>query len=210
MIVLVDLRISNIGSVRHAIARAGCPAPVAATPEMLQRASAVLLPGVGAFGDGMTSLRDQGLVEPIREAAKRGVPVFGICLGMQLLASESEEHGRHQGLGLMPGRVMRLSATQKGFRVPNIGWCDTRATKSCVLFDSMSGGCFYHVHSYHFVPENDRSVAACINYSGQDVVVAVEEKNVFGVQFHPEKSQDDGLDLLARFFRHLRITGWLN
>jgi glutamine amidotransferase len=210
MIALVDLRISNIGSVRHAIARAGCPAPVAATPETLQRASAVLLPGVGAFGDGMTSLRDQGLVEPIREAAKRGVPVFGICLGMQLLASESEEHGLHQGLGLMPGRVVRLSATETGFRVPNIGWCDARASRPSVLFDSAAGGCFYHVHSFHLVPKEGASVAATINYSGRDVVVAVERENLFGVQFHPEKSQDDGLELLARFFQHLRSPGRLN
>src|SRR2546427_6513276 len=101
MIVLVDLHISNIGSVHHALARAGCPDTEAATPDTLARASAVLLPGVGAFGDGMVSLRAQALVEPIRDAANRGVPVFGICLGMQLLASESEEHGRHQGLGLI-------------------------------------------------------------------------------------------------------------
>jgi glutamine amidotransferase len=165
---------------------------------------------VGAFGDGMASLMEQGLVEPIRNAANRGVPVFGICLGMQLLASESEEHGLHEGLGLIPGRVIRLAPTRPGFRVPNIGWCDTRVTRPSVLFGSATGGCFYHVHSFHFVPRDGASIAATIDYSDQEVVVAVEKENLFGVQFHPEKSQDDGLELLSRFFRHLREIGRLN
>jgi glutamine amidotransferase len=94
--------------------------------------------------------------------------------------------------------------------VPNIGWCDARASRPSVLFDSAAGGCFYHVHSFHLVPKEGVSVAATINYSGRDVVVAVERENLFGVQFHPEKSQDDGLELLARFFQHLRSPGRLN
>lgn len=210
MIALVDLHISNIGSVRHALARIGVPVAEIAAPSTIERASVIVLPGVGAFGDGMASLRKQGLVEPIREAARRNVPVFGICLGMQLLASESEEHGLHQGLGLVPGRVVRLDPTQRSFRVPNIGWCDARVTKPSLLFDEAERGCFYHVHSFHLVPDDRASVAATIAYSGRDVVVAVENGNLFGVQFHPEKSQDDGLELLARFFRRVRSTGRLH
>jgi glutamine amidotransferase len=210
MIALVDLHIGNIGSVRRALARTGYPETEIAAPDSMARASAVLIPGVGAFGDGMASLRDQGLVEPIRRAAAQGIPIFGICLGMQLLASESEEHGTHEGLGLIEGRVRRLTPSQPAFRVPNIGWYDVSVTRPGVLFDSSAGGSFYHVHSFCLVPEAGECIAATINYSGCDVAVAVEQGNLFGVQFHPEKSQDDGLELLSRFYRHLRTTGRLN
>ena len=203
MIALVDLRISNIGSVRHALARIGGTVTEVATTDTISRASAVVIPGVGSFGDGMASLRRQGLIEPIRFAAKNGIPVFGICLGMQLLASESEEHGLHEGLGLVEGRVIRLAPSQPGFRVPNIGWCDVRVTRPSRLFESATGGCFYHVHSFHLAPMNQNAIAATIDYGGQQVAVAVEQGHIVGVQFHPEKSQDDGLDLLARFFRRL-------
>jgi glutamine amidotransferase len=202
MIALVDLRISNIGSVRHALARAGFQDTVEATAASVPRASAVIIPGVGSFGDGMAGLREQGLAEPIRHAARAGVPLLGICLGMQMLASESDEHGHHEGLGLIEGRVVTLAPTDPRFRVPNIGWCDVRSLRSGVLFGDRAGGCFYHVHSYHLVPKDRGVVAATIHYSGQEVTVAVEHQNIFGVQFHPEKSQDDGLDLLARFVRH--------
>ncbi|MDX2252301.1 MAG: imidazole glycerol phosphate synthase subunit HisH [Nitrospira sp.] len=201
MIALVDLHISNIGSIRHALSRAGGTGIKTATVDTISRASAVVIPGVGSFGDGMVSLREQGLIEPIRIAAKNGVPVFGICLGMQLLASESEEHGRHEGIGLIEGQVIRLAPSQPGFRVPNIGWCDVRVTRPGYLFESAAGGCFYHVHSFHLVPKDHSAVVATIDYGGQQVVVAVEQGNIAGVQFHPEKSQDDGLDLLAGFFR---------
>lgn len=203
MIALVDLRISNIGSVRHALARTGGAATEVATADTISRASAVIIPGVGSFGDGMASLRQQGLIEPIRFAARNGVPVFGICLGMQLLASESEEHGRHEGLGLIEGRVIRLAPSHPGFRVPNIGWCDVRVTRPSRLFESAAGACFYHVHSFHLVPKDQNTIAATIDYGGQQVAVAVERGNIVGVQFHPEKSQDDGLDLLARVFHRL-------
>lgn len=197
--VLVDMGISNLGSVRQALRRVGAPAMTEATPTTVGGARAILLPGVGAFGDGMASLRAQGLVEPIRRAAARGVPVFGICLGMQLLAEESEEFGRHEGLGLLPGRVRRLQADREGFRVPNIGWCDVTPTRKGRLFPEGGGTC-YHVHSYHFEPSDPSVVAATIEFSGRRTAVAVESGNLFGVQFHPEKSQDDGLGVLAAFF----------
>src|SRR5262245_41478655 len=169
----------------------------------IAEARAILLPGVGAFGDAMASLRSQGLVEPIRRAAARGVPVFGICLGMQLLAEESEEFGRQEGLGLLHGRVRRLQADREGFRVPNIGWCDVAPKRAGRLFPR-GGGSFYHVHSFHFEPRDPLVVAASIAFSGRDVAVAVEHGNLYGVQFHPEKSQDDGLGVLASFFEGLR------
>jgi imidazole glycerol-phosphate synthase subunit HisH len=197
--VLVDMGISNLGSVRQALARVDAPQMAAASAANVEGARAILLPGVGAFGDGMASLRAQKLVEPIRRAAARGTPVFGICLGMQLLAEESEEFGRHEGLGLLPGRVRRLQADREGFRVPNIGWCDVTPTRTGRLFPN-GGGCCYHVHSFHLEPRDPSVVAATIDFSGRKVAVAVENGNLYGVQFHPEKSQDDGLAVLAAFF----------
>jgi glutamine amidotransferase len=200
--VLVDMQISNLGSVRQALSRIGVAELPRATRDNVAGAQAVLLPGVGAFGDGMASLREQGLVEPIRRAAKAGVPVFGICLGMQLLADESEEFGKHEGLGLVPGKVRKLPAAP-GFRVPNIGWCDVTAKSGSRLFPSGSGTC-YHVHSFHLEAKDPSAVSATIDFGGRKVAVAIETGNLFGAQFHPEKSQDDGLGVLAAFFDWLR------
>jgi len=207
VIALVDLEISNLGSVHQAFRRIGAPPMERATANNVGAAAAVVLPGVGAFGDGMKSLRNQGLEEPIRNVASRGTPVFGICLGMQLLAETSEEHGVHRGLGLIRGRVVRLEATQPGFHVPNIGWCDVEPTRTGVLFDAGDRGSYYHVHSFHLCTDDTTDMAALMHYSGRAVTSAVERGNVMGVQFHPEKSQDDGLRLLDRFFDYLRRTG---
>ncbi len=211
MIAVIDMGVSNLASVFRALERVGAPIAEAARPSDLPAAAAILLPGVGAFGDGMASLRDQGFVEPLRGAAAAGTPIFGICLGMQILAETSEEHGRHEGLGLVRGHVTRLAPTQPQFRVPNIGWCDVTPAKDGVLFpSSASAGSFYHVHSYRLEPADPACVAATIDYSGMPVPVAIEQGNLFGVQFHTEKSQDAGLDLLARFLDHLRHLGRIN
>jgi len=205
MIALVDSGVSNLASVIGAFARVGAAVEVVANPKVLARAPAIVLPGVGAFGDGMAGLRDRGLIGPLREAAQAGKPLFGICLGMQLLADESEEHGRHEGLGIVPGRVHRLVADQPGFRVPNMGWCDAAVTRPGTLFpDAERRDSFYFVHSY-FVDTAAVNVAATIEFSGRPVPAALEAGNVCGVQFHPEKSQDAGLDLLARWVAHLRV-----
>ena len=203
MITVVDLKISNLASVLHALRLVGGGEHLLATPENVGAASAVILPGVGAFGDGMASLQEQGLVEPIRQAAGTGTPIFGICLGMQLLASRSSEFGDHEGLGLLPGRVVRLLADRSGYRVPNIGWCDVMPTRKGILFPDCAGGCFYHVHSFHVIPDDADTVAATTEFSGRDVTVAIESRNLFGVQFHAEKSQDDGLAVLSRFLRYV-------
>ena len=202
-IVIVDMQISNLASVLQALQQIGAPPHVFATPENIRSARAILLPGVGAFGDGMASLQQKQLVDPIRQAAKRGTPVLGICLGMQLLAHHSEEFGLHAGLGLIEGHVTRLQPGGAGFRVPNIGWCDVTATRPSTLFPNSSAGCYYHVHSYHFVPRDKSVATGTIDYSDAPHVVAIEAGNLFGVQFHPEKSQDDGLRVLASFFSAL-------
>ena len=203
MIALVDSGVSNLASVIGALARVRAPVEVVREAAGLGRASAIILPGVGAFGDGMAGLRERGLVAPLREAARKGTPLLGICLGMQLLVEESEEHGRHEGLGLLPGRVHRLAADQPGFRVPNMGWCDVAVPRPGALFpDPARRESFYFVHSY-FVDTRPENVTAVIEFSGRSVAAALEAQNICGVQFHPEKSQDAGLDLLARWVSRL-------
>lgn len=186
MLTIVDIGLSNLGSVHQALNRVGASSMTARSGAELRAATAIILPGVGAFGDGMSALRTQGLVEPLRRHAGAGRPLLGICLGMQLLADESEEHGCHEGLGLIPGRVVRLAPDDPSLPVPNIGWCDIGETP------------FYFAHSYHLVPDDPADGIAEIDYGGP-VVVAARRGSVSGVQFHPEKSQDAGLQLLETF-----------
>lgn len=198
MIAVVDSGIANVGSVMAAMARIGASARVTADPADIDRASAIVLPGVGAFADGMAALRKHGLVEPLRAAAARGTPILGVCLGMQLLASIGEEFGTHEGLGLVPGKAVRLVPTQKDERVPNMGWCDVAPAPNAGLFGAASAA-YYFLHSYHLVCEAPGDVAATLRFGGLDIAAGVARGNVFGVQFHPEKSQDAGLELLDRF-----------
>ena len=204
MIALIDSGICNLASVSNALGRVGAAFEVAKRPEKLEHAGAVILPGVGAFADGMKSLHEGGFVEPLRNAAKAGKPILGICLGMQLLVEESEEHGKHEGLGLLPGRVRKMSADQAGFRVPNIGWCDVSSARAGKLYGKVgAAGAFYFVHSY-YVDTPAENIAATIEFSGRKLPAALERGNLCGVQFHPEKSQDGGLDLLARWAAALK------
>jgi glutamine amidotransferase len=203
MIALIDSGICNLASVIRALERIGAAFRVVREPAGLTGSNAIILPGVGAFGDGMAALRAGGFVEPLRAAARDGRIIFGICLGMQLLAEESEEHGRHEGLGLLPGRVRKLVADRPGFRVPNIGWCDVSAPRPGLLFpDVGKTSSFYFVHSYA-LEADEAHVAANIDFSRRRVAAAIEHRNLYGVQFHPEKSQDAGLDLLARWVAHV-------
>ena len=202
MIVLVDMGIGNLQSVVNAFQRVGAEVAVTTQPADVAAADAVVLPGVGAFGDGMASLKAKRLIEPIRRHAREHrKPLLGICLGMQLLADAGEEHGRHEGLGLIRGRVVQLPRVP-GRRIPNMGWCDIQVSNPrSVLFARVpQGEPFYFAHSYHVVCGDPTDVAATMAYGGP-VAVAVERGSIFGVQFHPEKSQDAGLSLLEAFAR---------
>ena len=197
---IIDSGVANLGSVQAALRRIGVPARVVADADSIRRADALLLPGVGAFAGAMAVLSERSLVDPIRAAAADGVPVMGICLGMQLLAEESEEFGRHEGLGLIPGKAVRLEPRLSGERVPNIGWCDVTPAPDALLYREVAPGtAFYFVHSYVLECRTPSDVAASIRFGGREVTVAVQHGNIHGAQFHPEKSQDAGLSVLAAF-----------
>jgi len=201
MITIVDSGIANLGSVLAAFRRAGAETQVTRSPADVLSASALVLPGVGAFKDGMDSLRHHGLSEPLRQAVARGTPILGICLGLQLLADASEEFGTHEGLGLIPGRVVRLTPRDAGERVPNIGWCDVRVKLDARVFAGVPTGSCYFVHSYYLRCAEASDAVAWIEFGGGPVTAAIERGNVFGTQFHPEKSQDIGLAVLDNYVR---------
>ncbi len=201
MIALIDLDTGNLSSVMAAFQRVGGEVTRTNAPEDIERARAVVLPGVGAFGEGMAVLRGRGLAEPLRRhALERGRPLLGICLGLQFLADEGEENGRHAGLGLIPGRVVRLAPDRAGYRVPNIGWCDLTIERPGRLLPAPPArpACYF-VHSYWLDCADPADRTASIEYSGRALTAAVERHNVMGCQFHPEKSQQAGLDMLHAF-----------
>jgi glutamine amidotransferase len=199
MITIIDSGICNIGSLLIALDRVGARYTVTTEVEHVAAASALLLPGVGAFADGMEALRRSGLVEPIQAHAAAGKPLLGICLGMQLLADGSDEFGLHEGLGLIPGWVRRLPSVP-GLRVPNIGWCDVDVADGAELFAGIEDSAsFYFVHSYAMECDDAANIVGTIDFGGCKVTVACRRGAVFGAQFHPEKSQDAGLAVIANF-----------
>lgn len=201
MLTIIDMDAGNLGSVVRAFEYIGAQVGVTSSPEDVKAASALVLPGVGSFGDAMRSLAANGLVDPIRQAVlDRGVPLLGICVGMQVLAMQGEEFGVYEGLGLVPGYVKAL-APYPGCRIPNMGWCDVAHTSRTGLFAaSESHGVYYFAHSYHFVCDDPAHMAATLRWGGEAVAAAVRCGTVHGVQFHPEKSQDAGIEVLHAFW----------
>ncbi len=198
MIGVVDFGMGNLLSVQKALQRVGCAPRVVRTPEELAESDRLVLPGVGAFGRAMENLKRRGLLAPLRTACKEGKPLLGICLGLQLLFESSEEHGHHSGLGLFRGDVRRFPTD---LRVPHIGWNQVRITRENPLFDGVPDNAFfYFVQSYYVRPEDPTLVSGTTDY-GITFAAAAGKENVFGVQFHPEKSQQAGLRILANFGR---------
>ena len=196
MIAILDYGIGNLASVRKAFAKIGVEAKVTSSPDEIAGAAKLVLPGVGAFGKAAEHLAEHGLVEPVRKAIADGKPFLGICLGMQLLFETSEEAPGIKGLCLFKGNVKRFEGVPK---VPQIGWNEVRQAKSSPLFASIpESAFFYFVHSYYVVPRDSTSVLALADYGGE-YAAAVGRDNVWGVQFHPEKSQAWGLALLKNF-----------
>lgn len=195
-VVIIDYGMGNLRSVQKGLEKVGLTADIITGPERLYAAPGVILPGVGAFADAMENLDRAGFIPAIKEVVARGKPLLGICLGLQLLFSESEENGLHRGLDLIPGRVVKLPA---GLKVPHMGWNQLEIKRQSPLLKGISNGdYFYFVHSYYVVPEDDRAIIACTEY-GIKVPAIVGSGNLFGIQFHPEKSSDLGLRILKNF-----------
>jgi glutamine amidotransferase len=210
MITVVDYGIGNILSVTRALNHCGAEVLVTNLTNEIISARALILPGVGAFEDGMRGLRKYGLIEPIKDYASRGFPFLGICLGMQMMLDESEEFGIHQGLGLIPGKVIRINdITIKGEvqKIPHIGWNKLRLPnerekswwEKTILANIGEKAEVYFVHSYTAVPDHDEHRLADVYYGGRMISAVIRKENIYGCQFHPEKSGEVGLSIIKNF-----------
>lgn len=200
MIVVIDYGLGNIHSVIGAVEKLGHKAVSSSRIEDMEKADKLILPGVGAFSDGMANLRKLGLVEPLaRLVVEKKKPILGICLGCQLMCRESFEFGRHQGLGWIDASVIRLEPGKKDLRIPHVGWDELKQSKQSPLFEGIpKDALFYYTHSFHAKCHNPALVIGECDYGGA-FTAAFQDKNMFGTQFHPEKSQLHGLELLRNF-----------
>ena len=199
MIAIIDYGVGNLFSLESSFAAIGAEVTVTSDPAVLKAADKLLLPGVGAFGDAAEKLRSTGLDAVIRELAAAGKPLLGICLGMQLLFEKSLEYGEHTGLGLIPGTVKPIAdVIPKDLKIPHIGWNALHFHRDCPLFKALrEGECVYFVHSFYAADCAD-AVTATAEY-GAELTAAVAKGNVYGCQFHPEKSGSTGLKILKAF-----------
>jgi glutamine amidotransferase len=208
-VTVIDYGIGNLFSVGRALERCGAEVTFSGEAAHILAAERLVLPGVGAFSDGMLGLRDRGLVKPIQEFAASGRPLLGICLGMQMMATQSEEFGEHTGLGLIPGRVVPVPATDtagNAHKIPHIGWSALRPSPGASwagtpLQDLPEGSPVYLVHSFHVVPDDARDLLGECLYGGHRVTAAIRRGAITGLQFHPEKSGELGLRVLSTFLR---------
>ena len=212
MIAVVDYGMGNLRSISKALEKVGLRVVVTSDPSVINDSRGMVLPGVGAFSDCMKNLDARRLINPVIDFVESKRPFFGICLGLQLLFSESFEFGRHEGLGVIPGQVVRFEGEafrgEGRLKVPHMGWNrvswkglkgEKGEKEDITLFNvSGNGDYFYFVHSYYVVPEDDKCIAGITEY-GSDFVSAVKVGNVFATQFHPEKSQSKGLAILKSF-----------
>lgn len=211
---IIDYGLGNLKSVSRAFEALGKSVKIVNTPPEIRNADYLVIPGVGAFSDGMKGLQQRGLVEPIIDFAKQKKPLLGICLGMQLLMTESEEFGLHKGLNLISGRVVPLKSpkqvNEEGYKVPNYGWHDLliqnghRETfwENSVLKEIKPFSEVYFVHSYYVIPENIEDSLAIIKYGSQNICAVIKKENISGCQFHPEKSGKIGLEILNAFCQY--------
>jgi glutamine amidotransferase len=200
MIVVIDYGLGNIHSVIGAVEKLGHKAVSSSRIEDMEKADKLILPGVGAFSDGMANLKKLGLIEPLTKIVVEGKkPILGICLGCQLMCKESFEFGHHQGLGWIDASVIKLEPNKKDLRIPHVGWDELKQAKQSLLFEGIpEDALFYYTHSFHAKCHNQNLVIGECNYGGI-FTAAFQDKNIFGTQFHPEKSQMHGLELLRNF-----------
>jgi glutamine amidotransferase len=196
MNVIIDYNVGNLHNLKNALDFSGIENRLVTNPDEVKKADRILLPGVGAFAPAMDHLKKSGMLEALQEKFQSGAPMLGVCVGAQLLMDNSEEDGFHYGLGWIKGKVKRFSHELK---IPQIGWNSVKKQKNNLLFKHVSDEMyFYFVHSYHLVLRNRDQVLGMTNY-GYDFASVVCKENLWGVQFHPEKSQNAGLQLLKNF-----------
>ena len=197
-VVLIDAGTGNLRSVQKALEAVGANVLRTDDPKKVVSGGRVVLPGVGAFGDFMSGLRARGLEEAVNDTVQRGIPLLGICVGMQALFEVGEEMGEHKGLGLLQGKVVKF-ADSLSVKIPHTGWNQLEAKNDARLFDQVDAGAYvYFNHSYYCQPQNSSDILATTDY-GINYACAVQRENIFGVQFHPEKSQAVGLKILKNF-----------
>lgn len=207
-VILIDYGVGNLLSVRRALESCGASVIVTSDPAVVVQAKRIVLPGVGAFCNAMKSLRSLGLVDAIHELERKNIPLLGICLGMQLLLDESEEFGVNKGLGLISGSVIPIpnkTIYGQSLKLPNIGWrpleyaCSENQWQNSVLEDNRAGEYTYFVHSYMAITKDSEATIANCNYGGNIIAAVIKKKQIFGCQFHPEKSGKVGLKILKKF-----------
>ena len=208
MVAIVDYGVGNLFSLKCSLAAIGADVTVTADPAVLASADQILLPGVGAFGDAAAKLRATELDQVLIQLAKQGKPLLGICLGMQLLFEKSYEYGEHEGLGLIKGSVVGMEGKiPEDLKIPHIGWNALHMQKPSPLLKNVKeGDCVYFVHSF-YGEDCDEAVIATVEY-GREMTAAVGYKNVFGCQFHPEKSGSVGLSILRAFLEIKEGQAW--
>jgi len=200
-IVVVDYGMSNLGSISNALVECGAEnVVIASDPKQLKNATHIILPGVGSFKDGMDNLVKLGFKDAIREVSLIDkVPTLGICLGMQLMADRGYEGGEVEGLGLIPGVVDKLKPSKKNEKIPHVGWNEVYPQRKNLIFDGIPEGTdFYFVHSYHFIAKKKSNILSTTPYC-ENFISSVVSGNIYGTQFHPEKSQRPGFQLLRNF-----------
>ncbi len=201
-IVIVDYGMGNLRNVQRGFEKVGIEAKVTRSRREIDSASGIVLPGVGAFKDCMVNLNKYHLIDPILRSVEKGKPYLGICLGLQILFSESEEFGLHKGLGLVGGKVVKFRPDPE-HKVPHMGWNTVRMEKKVPLLKEVwDGSFFYFVHSYYVVPEEKEWIGTTTPY-GISFVSSIWKNNIFATQFHPEKSQEKGLRILEAFAKSL-------
>jgi len=220
MVVVIDYGMGNLFSIERTIKHLGADILISDNPETIISASHLILPGVGAFGDGMINLNERKLINPIKTFIDSGKPLLGICLGMQLLMDSSEEFGFHRGLGIIPGSVKKLKAPLKDgkfFKIPHIGWSRIHLPAFLERKDNTGNGCeywnksifeslpennfAYFVHSFIVVPQAEKNILAESEYGNDRFCSALRQNNIFGCQFHPEVSGEVGLHILKEFLK---------
>ena len=205
IIKVIDYGRGNLFSIQSALHHIGLEAAFVSLPEEILKPGPTILPGVGAFGDAMDSLKSLDIVEAIQQFSRIGDPLLGICLGMQVFATKGEEFGEHDGLDVIKGTVVRLpedgGASSQTIRVPNVGWRRlAMAAPDSRVAQAIGGGYFYFVHSYYLSAQNADDVLATLSINSEDIAAVVNRENVIGCQFHPERSGQCGLDFLRAVF----------